>query len=396
MLSTNSIAERKSDLVDIRNEVRKILQKELKPFVEEDEKSGQFNSKCLKILGSMGLAAPILPRPWGQNDYLAQVIIAEEMGRVSCGFGLSLLASTQLFGLNIAKWGSKDQKEKYLPQISSGEKIGCWALTEPDIGSNAIGIKTHCKKDGDHYVLNGTKTFITNAPIADYFIVLCRDKTTGMPQQESFEGGTAFILERGAPGLETSNPFKKLGHRSSPTGQVFLKNHKVSRKRILGAPAKAFYDMKDSLDSERVIFSGLAIGLMEACVELMVTYGQERSQFGAPILSNQSYQFKIAESSAKINLLKTTLYDLAYRLETGEKLTLETASLKLLGSQFCMQVALETVQCLGGNGYMEEYPAERYMRDAKLFEIGGGTSEIQSMIIAKETINKIRKSYQGK
>lgn len=372
-----------NDYSEVRDTVRKLLAKELFPEIDSWESKGEFARPVLSKLAKLGLAAPMLPEPYGMNDLMAQAIVAEEMGYVSSGFGLSTLASIDLFGFNIGKLGTEEQKKKYLPGIVSGEKIGCWALTEPEVGSDAAAIQTKCKKVGNDYVINGSKTFITNAPIADYFIIMTRDES-GKDRE-----ATAFVLERGLSGLRTGKPFHKLGHLSSPTGEIFLENVKVSASNVLGKPKEAFKGMKESLDVERAIFSSLAIGMIQFCLDTMVKYGSQRKQFGVPILDHQMMQDKVADVSAKLDVIRTYAYDVIKKLSSGSVINKEAAILKLLASQWVFEAANHAVQSLGGYGYMKEYHVERFLRDAKLFEIGGGTSEIQKLIIAKQTIKQV-------
>jgi alkylation response protein AidB-like acyl-CoA dehydrogenase len=374
---------------EVRIAARKLLSKELTPRIEESENTGVFAHEVLKKMGAAGLAAPMLPEPYGLGDLMAQTLIAEEMGALSSGFGLSVLASVCLFGANVGRHGTEEQRQKYLPGIASGEKIGCWGLTEPATGSDALSIKTRCQKDGDHYVLNGSKTFITNAPIADFFIVVTREYGADGKPIEGFQGGTAFILERGMPGLRTGNPFHKLGHWSSPTGEVFLENCRVPASAVLGTPGGAFGDMKYSLDVERGVFGGLGTGLMRFCLETVVKYGAQRKQFGVPLLEHQMIQEKVAEISARFELISAYQNAVITKLMRGEGANKEAAILKVMGSRFANEVADEAVQALGGYGYMREYQVERCLRDAKLYDIGGGTSEIQKLIIAKQTIREI-------
>ncbi len=375
--------------VELRATVRKFLAQELTPQMEKLEAEGRFAIETFRKMCGLGLCAPMLPEPWGMGDLMAQLIVAEEMGYASSSFGLSALASIGLFGSNIVRQGDEVQKKKYLPGIASGEKIGCWALTEPSNGSDAVGIRTRCERKGDHYIVNGSKTFITNAPIADYFMVLARETGPDGKLVEGFQSGTAFILERGMEGLRTGQPFKKLGHWSSPTGEIFLENVKVPMSQVLARPGTAFLGMKASLDVERAVFSGIGVGVMEFCLHTAVRYGAQRKQFGVPILEHQLIQAHIAEMSGSLEVLRNYQYLVMQKLCRGESANKEAAILKFMGSRMCNEAADTAVQILGGYGYMREYQVERCLRDAKLFDIGGGTSEIQKMIVAKQTIKEI-------
>jgi alkylation response protein AidB-like acyl-CoA dehydrogenase len=291
------------------------------------------------------------------------------------------MANAVLFGNNVLHNGSDAQKKKYLPGIVDGSKIGCWALTEPSGGSDAVGIQTFVEKNADHYILNGAKTFITNAPVADYFIVLARLKGA---EHKGFESGCAFLLERGMPGLSTGKPLSKMGHKTSPTGEVFLENCKVGPEHLLGKEGRAFLDMKKSLDFERATFSGIGVGLIDEILKIMIRYAAGRKVFGQSILEFQMIQDKIALIGSEFEVLKAYIRELNQKLVTGQKITKESAIIKLLLSKLAVRAADEAIQTLGGYGYMTEYRVERFYRDAKLYEIGGGTSEIQKLIIAKE------------
>lgn len=371
----------------LRESIRKVLNDVLtRQHIDQSEQSGTFCHLAHQELGKLGLLGPMLPSEFGgADDMYAQMIVAEEMGYLCAGFALSSLVSIGLFGANVSRHGSEKQKKKYLPDIVSGQKIGCWALTEPSNGSDAVGIKTTCQKRGEIYVINGTKTFISNAPIADYFLVIARDADNSS-SKKGIEGGIAFILERGIAGLKTGQPLKKMGHRSSPTGEIFLENVIVPAEAVLGRPGMAFFDMKHSLDIERVIFSGIALGMMRACLDKSIRYVRERTQFGKSIGDYQMIQDKIARMAMLADCSKVYLYHALDQLIDGKDMNKQAAMAKLFVAESCKEIADHAVQCHGGYGYMEEYEVERFSRDAKLFEIGAGTSEIQKLIIAKQVL----------
>lgn len=379
---------------EIRSSAQKVLRKELLPKVEESEAKAEFARDVHRSLGQLGLVAPMLPEAYGgANSLLAQLVVSEEMGYVDNGFGLSSLASTCLYGANVARHGSEEQKQKYLPPIVSGERIGCWALTEPEIGSDALSVKTTAQKKGSKYILNGAKTFITNAPIAEDFIVLARlVDENGQPVGKGIDGGVAFLLERDMKGLSTGSPLKKMGHISSPTGEVFMENVEVDAEQMLGEEGKAFYDMKYSLDVERVVFSGLATGLMRFCLDATLKYTMERKQFGRPIAEFQLIQDMVARMSMWYETSRSYLYKTLEKLEAGQGINREAAIVKLMVAEAARKVSDMAVQCHGGYGYMKEYQVERAFRDSKLFEIGAGTSEIQKLIIAKQTYREFLQS----
>lgn len=366
----------------VQKSVRKFLQTELLPNVDQCNEEGIFQEKAFRDFFKTGFGASFMPEEWGgDGDLLSYLDIATEMGRVDLGFALSVMASAVLFGNNVLLHGTSEQKRKYLPGIVDGSKIGCWALTEPSGGSDAVGIKATAERKGDHYLINGAKTFITNAPVADYFIVLARLKGT---ENKGIAGGCAFILEKGMKGLSTGKPLKKMGHKTSPTGEIFLENVEAPESSLLGKEGQAFQDMKRSLDLERATFSQIGFGLIDELLSIMVKYAASRKSFGRAILEYQLIQEKIARIGAEFEVLKAYGIQLREKLVRGEKITKEAAIMKLLLSKLSVRAADEAIQILGGYGYMTEYRVERFYRDAKLYEIGGGTSEIQKLVIAKE------------
>ncbi len=374
----------------VRESTRKLLQKELLPRIEDLEEKTEFPLDIHRQMGELGLIAPLLPEKWGgAGDPYLQLAVAEEMAYINSGFGLSSLASSCLFGANVSKHGNEEQKQKYLPGIVSGEKTGCWALTEPQTGSNAVGIEATAQIQGDHFILNGSKTFITNAPIADYFFVIFKTlNEKGELIDPGFASGSAFILERGMEGLTTGSPLKKMGHKSSPTGEIFLDNVKVSAEALVGKVGGAFSAMKSSLDVERVIFSGLALGLMRFCIDQSLKYSKERKQFGHPIAEFQMIQDHIAQMISSYEACRVYLWHCVDEMAKGQDVNEKAAVVKLLVGETSSKVTNLAIQCFGGYGYMSEYLVERCLRDAKLFEIGAGTNEIQKLIIAKQGLKR--------
>ncbi len=375
---------------ELREAVHRVLAKELAPFIEESQKTGQFCLSAYRALARAGLLSPMFPDSHGGiGSVVAQVVVAEEMGYFDAGFGLSTLASVCLFGANVARHGTAEQRDRFLWPLASGEKLGCWALTEPQVGSDALAVQTTAVKKGDRYVVRGSKTFITNAPLADYFLVLAREvDSEGKPVATGIKGGLAFILEKGMAGLSVGSPFHKHGHLSSPTGEVFMDQVEVPENLLLGERGRAFYDMKYSLDVERVVFSGLATGMMRFCLKTAVDYSASRRQMGQPIGAFQMVQDKIAMMATWYETARCFLYQTADDLAAGQSVNKNASIVKLIAAQNARLVADAAVQCLGGYGYMTEYQVERYLRDAKLFEIGGGTSEIQKLIIAKQVFKE--------
>jgi len=371
------------DLKLLREQVRKLLKDQLEPVALECDQSGEFAMDAYKALAEAGYAALYLPEEFGGAEHLEGFfVVVEEMSKISPAFAMSVMVNYQLFGYNVNKMGTDEQRKKYLKGIIEDKKIGCWALTEPDVGSDAVHIKTTATEEGDHFVVNGSKTFITNAPIADYFLIITNTGGQG------FDSGTAFILEKGMEGLSVSQPFKKHGHRSSPTGQVFLDHVKVPKEQMLGDIGRGFHDMKHSLDIERLLIGPMIIGMLEALIEKSVKYASSRIQFGKPIVSFQLIQEKIARMRMHLEVIRATVEKGVAHLNEGKNIHMLANALKLYGGKVAVEMGSEAMQILGGNGYMHEYGVEMFMRDAKLLEIGGGTNEMMVQILAKNTIRE--------
>lgn len=374
------------DIDLLRDEVRKLLEVELKPVVEQSDLDGEFPLKAYQAIAKSGFAAVFLPEAYGGADSLdGLMVVMEEMSRLSPAFALSTFSSFQLYGYNMARLGNDAQKEKYLKTLVTEAKIGCWGLTEPDVGSDAVHIKTTATRDGDDYILNGSKTFITNAPIADFFIIIAN--TGG----EGFASGSTFVLEKGMPGLSVSKPFKKHGHRSSPTGQVFMDQVRVPKENLLSQEGRAFPDMKHSLEIERFLTGPMVAGMLEALIEKCVTYAYGRQQFGQPILFFQLVQEKIAKMRMHLEMIRAAIDQGVRFIKEGKSITNLATALKLYAAKASVEMGSEAVQLHGGNGYMHEYGVEMFMRDAKLLEIGGGTNEMMLQILAKNAIKEIGK-----
>jgi len=370
----------------LRDSIRRFCDKELAPIASTLDEEERYPFDVLKKAGDSGFVGSYLPEKYGGggSDLLSKAIIYEEFVRACFGFNLSLNASDLLFGNNVNKLGTEEQKLKYLPPVCRGEKLGCWALTEPDSGSDALSIKSSWVKDGPDYILNGSKTFITNAPAAEFFVVITR-----APGSKKRAGGTAFILERGMGGLSTGAPMKKMGSRCSPTGEIFMDNVRVPASQVLGTEGEAFNDMLKSLDVERSLTPFSSIGISQACLDASLAYARTRVQFGQPIGNFQLIQEKIAEMATALEVARTFAYKVVWMVQQGMKVTKEAAMIKLFASTMVTRTTNEALQIHGGYGYMREYPVERYLRDARLLEIGAGTTEIQKLIVARELLGKI-------
>ena len=372
----------------LQDSVRKFFAKELEPIAEKIEKDGQAPKDLIKKMGDLGYLGTFFPEEYGGTglSLLTRAIVSEETARISAGFDITLFSDIILFARAVMNHGSKEQKRKYVTPVILGEKIGAMGITEPDAGSDAFGIKSFAVKQGNSYRINGSKTFITNAPIADYFVIIVRTSE----EESKIKGGTWFILERGTKGLSTGPPLEKLGMRSSPTGQVYMEDMVVSQDQILGKEGEGFYYLMESLDVERVMEGASTVGIAQACLEASVGYAKERYAFGKPIAEYQLIKELIAEMAMGSELSRNYLYALCRAADRGEKITKQAAMIKLFSSTVTSKAAKDAVQIMGGYGYMEEYKVARYYRDAKHHEIGAGTSEIMKLIIAREIIKELQ------
>jgi alkylation response protein AidB-like acyl-CoA dehydrogenase len=364
----------------IQKSIRRFCLKELEPIAEEIDREERFPMDVYRRLGQEGFLGALVPQEYGGSgsDLMGMYIIKEELCRSVAGMGMSVTICTLNFCHFISRFGTEEQKRRYILPVIRGEALACYCLTEPNAGSDSLGIETRARRARDHYVINGAKTFITNAPLAEYFIVVTR--TRG---ERSIRGATNFILERGLKGLSTGEPFAKLGMRCSPTGEVFLENVRVSRDQVLGTEEDGFKDMFTTLNAERALAAATATGITQACLDASVRYARERIQFGRPIGSFQLVQGMLAEMAMNLELARHYALRVVWLYEEGKTIRHEAAIAKLFASQMAVKSALDAVQIHGGYGYIKDFSVERYLRDAKLCEIGGGTSEIQKLIIGK-------------
>jgi len=375
---------------DFQLVVRQFMEKEVRPLVDEMERAGRPPRELLKKMGDQGILGCFAPEEYGGGggSLMTRAIVAEETARVNAGLDATLFVNISLVARHLIKRGTEEQKRRYLVPLLAGESSASICLTEPHGGSDALSPRTTARKDGDHWVIDGSKTFITNAPIADVFMVFAR--TSG--ENRRARGGTCFLVERDTPGLSVGKPFDKLSLRSSPTAEVFLENVRVHQDQVLGEVDEGFYYMLEGLDLERVFEGASNTGIAQACLDLAVEYAQEREVFGERLASYQMIQDKIARIATGVEMSRVMFYHLIRTLERGEDCTRAAAVLKLYSSEAAVEASREAVQILGGYGLMEEYPAARLYRDAKHHEIGAGTSEIQKIIIARETLKSARKA----
>jgi alkylation response protein AidB-like acyl-CoA dehydrogenase len=369
--------------------VRRFMLKEVAPLVPKMESEGRPPAALLKLMGDQGMLGTFFPEEYGGSgaSLMSRAIVAEETARMSAGLDASIFVNISLVAKHLLKYGTEEQKRKYLVPLLKGEASASICLTEPTGGSDALSPLTRGRKEGKGWVINGSKTFITNAPIAEFFLVFAR--TSG--ENRRALGGTCFIVDKDTKGLSIGKPFDKLCLRSSPTAEVFFEQVYVPQSQVLGEVDRGFYIMLDGLDVERVFEGTSCTGIAQACLDIAVPYAMQRKVFGRVISEYQMMQDKIATMSMGIEMARMMTYNLVRACERGDKITRDVAILKLYASEMAVQASRDAVQILGGYGLMEEYQVARLYRDAKHHEIGAGTSEIQKLIIAKETM----KMYGG-
>lgn len=364
----------------IQSSLRKLCENELDPIAGEIDRRERFPMEVYRKLGGEGYLGALVPQEYGGSglDLMSMYIIKEELCRSAAGMGVSITICTLNFCHFISVFGTEAQKREFIPPVLRGEKLASYCLTEPNAGSDTLGIQTRSRRNGKDFVITGSKTFITNAPLADYFIVVTRSSG-----ERTLRGATNFILERETKGLSTGPPFEKLGMRCSPTGEVFLEDVRASKDQVLGSEEEGFRDMFTTLNAERALAAATATGIAQACLEASLRYAAERVQFGRPIGTFQFIQGMLAEMAMNLEVARTYAHKVVWLYDQGKTIRHEAAIAKLFASQMAVKTALDAVQIHGGYGYIKEFPVERYLRDAKLGEIGGGTSEIQKLVIAR-------------
>lgn len=368
--------------------VKDFSQQELAPKIEMLDETEGFNRESFRKMGDLGLLGITVPEADGGAglDAVAATLVMEEMGAVDASTTLSYLAHSILCVNQIAKNCSADQKKRFLPKLISGEWIGGMGMSEPDAGSDALGMKTKATQaspTSDTYILNGSKTWITNGPTGDLFY--CYAKTG--PEKKDV---STFVVERGMPGFSTGKKFKKMGMRASPTGELVFSDCQVPTQNRVGLEGESVKMMMRNLDLERITISGISLGIARSAIEVATRYSKERKAFGKPIGAFQQIQERLSEAAAWYEACKALTYQSAkvwdLGLMAGKEASMMAAKAKLQTAQMATQVTLDAIQILGGYGYTKEFPVERYMRDAKLMEIGAGTNEILRIIIAKEML----------
>ncbi|MFQ3172749.1 MAG: isovaleryl-CoA dehydrogenase [Oleispira sp.] len=369
----------------LRASVNAFAAKEIVPIADQTDKENAFPNQLWKKLGDMGLLGMTVSEEFGGTDmgYLAHTIAMEEVSRASASIGLSYGAFSNLCVNQIARNGNQAQKEKYLPKLVSGEHIGALAMSEPNAGSDVVSMKLSARKvsdsNGDHYILNGNKMWITNGPDADTYVIYAKTDI-----EKGAHGMTAFIVERNSKGFSQGEKLDKLGMRGSNTCELIFQDVEVPAENILGGLNQGVKVLMSGLDYERVVLSGGPTGIMRACMDIVVPYIHDREQFGKSIGEFQLVQGKVADMYTRMNASRSYLYAVASACDRGEATRKDAAGVILYCAESATQLALDAIQLLGGNGYINDYATGRLLRDAKLYEIGAGTSEIRRMLIGRE------------
>ncbi|AYD40499.1 acyl-CoA dehydrogenase [Clostridium fermenticellae] len=359
--------------------VKKLTEDYLLPGVLERDENSEYPIEAYRELGRTGLIGLPYAEEYGGSGagYMEYVLAIEEISKVDASMGISYSVCTSLYGGCINNFGSEMQKKKYLPLVFSGKSLGSFGLTEPNAGSDASGVITKAKRENDYYILNGSKCFTTNGPLADYCIVFASTN----PEAKT-KGLSAFIVEMNTPGIRIGRIENKMGIRSAKVSEVFFENVKIPKENLIGEEGKGFKIAMNALDGGRMGVAAQGIGIAEGAFEIARKYLMEREQFGKPLYKNQYLGFKMAELKIKIEQAKLLLYKAAYEKDNGRSYTVPAAMAKYACTNTAMEVTTEAVQMLGGNGYMKGYNVERMMRDAKITQIYEGTNEIQQLVVS--------------
>jgi isovaleryl-CoA dehydrogenase len=369
----------------LRDTVRSYSQDRIAPLAEKIDREDWFPRELWPEMGELGLHGITVEEEWGGSGlgYLEHCIAMEEVSRASASIGLSYGAHSNLCVNQLRRWGNDEQKKRYLGKLVTGEHLGALAMSEPGAGSDVVSMKLRADKKGDRYVLNGSKMWITNGPSADTMIIYAKTDVEAGPK-----GITAFLVEKSFKGFSVAQKLDKLGMRGSETGELVFQDCEVPEENVLGQVGKGVNVLMSGLDYERAVLAAGAIGIMQAAMDVVIPYVHEREQFGQPIGSFQLVQGKIADMYVSMNASKAYVYAVAKACDRGETTREDAAGAILYAAENATKLALDAIQLLGGNGYINEYPTGRLLRDAKLYEIGAGTSEIRRMLIGREIFNK--------
>jgi len=364
--------------------VRAFAKEHIAPYVMEWDEKQIFPVDTFKKMGELGLLGVLVPQEYGGSGfgYLEYITAIIELGKVCGAIGLSMAAHNSLCTGHILQHGSEDQKRKYLPKLATGEWIGAWGLTEHNTGSDAGGMNTTAVKDGDYYIINGAKNFITHAISGDVAVVIVRTGEKG-----DSHGMSAFIIEKGTPGFYSGKKENKLGMRASETAELIFQDCRVHKSQMIGKEGEGFIQAMKVLDGGRISIAALSCGIARGAYEAALKYAKERVQFGKPIAQHQAIAFKLADMAMEIEAAELLTYQAGDLKNRGQKVTKESAFAKYYASEVAVKVSTDAVQIFGGYGYTKDFPAEKYYRDSKLCTIGEGTSEIQKLVISRQIMN---------
>ena len=371
----------------LRKTVRAFCEAEIRPHVMEWDESQTFPDQVFRKLGEMGVLGAVFPEELGGSgySYVDYSLVIEELARVDPSVALCAAAHVSLCTNHIYLAGSEEQKQRYIPKLASGEWIGSWALTEPESGSDAGGTHTRAVRDGDCWVINGSKTFTTNGQVADVCVVMAVTDRAA-----SSHGISAFLVEKGTPGFRPGKKENKLGMRCSPTNEMILTDCRVPASQLCGKQGEGFVDALRVLDGGRISIAALAVGIAQGAYEAALRYSKQRKQFGRFISEFQAIQHKLADMATDIDASRLLTQRAAWMKDSGQNVNKESAMAKLFASETAVRVADEAVQVHGGYGFLKDYPVEKFYRDVKLCTIGEGTSEIQRLVIARQLLNTER------
>lgn len=379
----NDVMRQDTDIKLIADAAKEFAQKHIKPHIMDWDEAQYFPTEIMQEAGALGFMGVLIPEAYGGSGlgYHEYVAIIEEISKVDPSIGLSIAAHNSLCTNHIYQFGSEEQRRKWLPKLTSGQWIGAWGLTEHNTGSDAKGMHTTAKKDGDHWVLNGTKNFITHGKSGDVAVVIARDGEKG-----DSRGMTSFVVERGTPGFSAGKKENKLGMRASETAEMVFDNCRIPDSHRLGPVGDGFIQSMKILDGGRISIAALSLGIAKGAYEASLKYSKERHQFGQAISSFQGISFKLADMATEIEAATLLTQKAAEMKNLGKNVTTVGAMAKYKASEVCVHVANEAVQIHGGYGFTKDFPVEKFLRDSKLCTIGEGTSEIQKLVIARKIL----------